>query len=189
MFLNLFYRIEHWWHFLGFILLGFFFINGFNFSLFFYITLAFFLLIFTYTFHDRKKIWLFYFILIFILSIFLTLFQQTIVILILMLSISYNKWFYKNAIGLFTTGFGFPLLFLLPFNFFNFNGFLFYLFLCLITTTGELLHAADHFEKDRKEGRFTMAILLNFKVNSKIRKYFKIFSIFLGVIFLIIFIF
>ena len=178
------YKFKKWWQHLGLVLLGFFFNQTFNSSLFFFLILGGSLLAFAHTFDDKKKSCFSYLVLSCVLSIFLNISQILTVLIILILIFLYPKIKYYPISALYK-GFGYSLWFLLPFESINISAMLFYLLLGFIATISEVSHEAEHFEKDKREGIFSTAILLNLKINKRERLYIKSVIISIGIFLLI----
>ena len=168
VFIKLLYKFKSWWNHLGLVVLGFFFIHDFSLSLIYYLLLGFSLIVFGHAFPDKKKISIVYLSIILILSFFATSIIQLMVTGILFIMfIGYLKTQYLPVSAPYK-GFGWGLLFLLPLDHLSFSSILFYFFLSIIATISEVFHEAEHFKQDKKEGRTTTAIWLNFKINKKI---------------------
>ena len=165
------YKFKSWWQHLGLILLGIFLIKLFNFSAFVYLFLGFLLLSFAHSIDDGKKISLVYLLLIIFVTVMskLSSFQIILVGVIIGLSLLY-KIAKKYPFSAFYKGFGYTSLFLLPIGSFN----LWYFPISLIASFSEIIHEAHHFEQDKKEGRFTTAHLLNFRISREGRKKWKL---------------
>lgn len=170
-----FYRIKDWWHILGLVLLGLALIKTFNLQILFYLFLASSLIAFGHAFDDRKRISLVYLIVIILMSFDLSVYQIIIEIILLSMFVLYSLAKYY-PISAFYKGFGWSLLFLLPVGSFN----LWYIPISLLASTSEIIHEANHFEQDKKEGRFTTAHLLNFKTSKEGRKKWRLILIAIG---------
>ncbi len=158
------YKFRSWWQHLGLILLGIF------------------LIAFAHAFDDRKKIWIIYLLVVILLSFSLSPFQILVESILLAMFVLYSI-FSKYPFSAFYKGFGWGLLFLLPLDSFN----LWYVPISLIATTSEIFHEANHFEQDKKEGRFTTAHLLNFRISKEGRRRWKKILLLIGVVLLIYF--
>ncbi len=186
------YKISEWWQHLGLILLGFFFNYSFNMSVFYFLFLGFSLLSFAHAFDDNKKTSIFFFFLIifllfygFFVQSYVIFFQIVLIIIILILCSLYTFKINCMPISAFYKGFGYSLLFFLPFKNLNFSAVLFYVLLSCIALMSEITHEAAHFEEDKKEKKFTTAIFFNIKINKNRRYYFKTIFIIIGLILLL----
>ena len=175
----MFYKFKFWWQHLGLILLGVFLAKLFNVQAIYYLILGLFLIAFAHAFDDRKRIWIIYLLVVVLLSFNLSRLQILVESILLGMFVLYSI-FSKYPFSAFYKGFGWGLLFLLPLNSFN----LWYIPISLIASLSEIFHEANHFEIDKKEGRFTTAHLLNFRISKGGRKKWKIFLIITGLILL-----
>lgn len=173
----IFHKFKEWFHILGLIFLGVTLVKLFNFLAVYYFVLGFFLLLFAHSLDDKKLFSSFFsFSGIILLSIVhVNSFQILIVTSIMLLCVLY-KVVKKYPFSAFYKGFGYSLLFLLPLNSFNF----FYFPISFLATISEIFHEAEHFEQDKKEGRFTTAHLLNFKISKEGRRKWKLILIIIG---------
>jgi hypothetical protein len=180
------YKFSSWWQHLGLVLLGIFFLKLFSPIAFFYLFLGGLLLCFAHSLDDRKKFSIILLAAIIFLISFLSWFQILLSFLIILLCFGYL--YAKNyPISAFYKGFGYSLLFFLPFSNFQPTSLPFYFFISTIASISEIFHEANHFEQDKKEGRFTTAHLLNFKISNEGRKRWKVVLIAIGIILLIYF--
>jgi 4-hydroxybenzoate polyprenyltransferase len=143
------------------------------------------LLAFAHALDDKKKSSLLYLLLIIGLSFFVNSQQKILLFLIVLLCFLY-KIAKKYPISAFYKGFGYSLLFFLPFSYLNFSAVLFYLFLGILASMSEILHEANHFEQDRKEKRFTTAHWLNLRIKKETRMKWKVFLVTFGLILFLI---
>jgi len=160
------------------VLLGIFFLKMFNAWAFFYLALGFLMLTFAHSIDDRKYLYAIPSLIgiIFLNTVKFTLLTPIILVLCFLYEIAK-----KYPISAFYKGFGYSLLFLLPIGFFN----SWYIPISLLASVSEIFHEANHFEQDKKEGRFATAHLLNFKINKEVRKKWKIFLISMGLLMLL----
>jgi hypothetical protein len=180
------YKFSSWWHLSGLVLLGIFFLKLFNPIAFFYIFLGVLLLWFAHSLDDKKKFSVILLTVIIVLIPFLSQFQVLLSFLIILLCFGY-LYAKKYPISAFYKGFGYSLLFFLPFTSFELVSLPFYFLISTIASISEIFHEANHFEQDKKEGRFTTAHLLNFKISNKGRKRWKVALTAIGIILLIYF--
>jgi len=175
------YKIKQWWTTLGLVLLSIIYLKIFNLWALFYLLIGFFGLSFVHSLDDRKWHSLIYLGVIIYLSFFLTTIQQILIVSSIVLSFGY-LYIKKYPMSAFYKGFGYSLLFFLPFTLITFDAIIFYLFLGTFATISETLHEAEHFNIDKKEGRLTTAHLINLKISGKTRTLSKSMIILVGVI-------
>jgi len=173
------YKFKFWWQHVGLILLGIFSVKLFNIQAIYYLVLGLFLIAFAHAFDDRKKIWIVYLLVVVLLSFNLSFFQILIESILLGMFVLYSI-FSKYPISAFYKGFGWGLLFLIPAGSFN----LWYIPVSLVASLSEIFHEANHFETDKEEGRFTTAHWLNFKINKRVRRKWKLILGIIGLILL-----
>jgi len=175
------YKIDRWYYILGLVLLGMAYSNNFNF--FTFITGAF-LLAFAHAFDDRKIRGVFY-LLVSLFSYFpfytnfLICFWLFLIIYVLIVFYPFIK---RTPISAFYKGYGYSLLFFLPFTSITIEAFTFYIMLGFIGTISEIFHEATHWKNDKKEGRFTTAHWLGIRISQKTREKWKILLFSFGLI-------
>jgi len=173
------YKFKSWWYILGLVLLGIFSVKPFNVQAIYYLVLGLFLIDFAHAFEDKKRIWTVYLLVVALLSFNLSFFQILIESILLEMFVLYSI-FSKYPISAFYKGFGWGILFLLPIGSFN----PWYIPISLIASLSEIFHEANDFETDKKEGRYTTAHWLNFKINRKVRRKWKLILGIIGLILL-----
>lgn len=188
------YKFTSWWQNLGLILIGYLFIQNFNFiTLGIYMVLGAVLLIYAHVLDDFKfkMIRIIEYVIFGILLIlreinFLSIFQSLLIfIIVVFLCPLYTLWAKRHPISAFYKGFAYPALFWLPFANFSLEALPLYFLVSVLATISEIFHDAHHFEQDKKEGRFTTAHLLNFKTTGNVRRRVRLVIFSIGVILLI----
>jgi len=191
------YRIDEWWHYLGFIMIGFLLNSSFNLDLLKYLLLGSFLLAYAYSLNDyydkkTKK----YFILPLVLSLlFLTFLNFIQIILSLLFLIIFTLYSAKPIrfkslpfVCTILNGIGFILLFFIGYfkTTLISNNIFFFLPLFTLEIVAQLIHEIIHMKTDLKEKIKTTAILLK---ETKIKKICIIFLISTSIYAIILFMF
>jgi hypothetical protein len=174
---KIFYKFDKWFYHLGLVLIGIAYVKIFNFWAIFYLILGTFLISFGHSLDDKKRIAIIYWTVILFLCIFLSLNQVLIILLLNALFFLYSKIQYY-PISAFYKGFGWGLLFLIPIGSLS----LWYFPISLTASVSEIFHEAHHFDDDKRDGRKTTAIWLNFKTTKETRKKVKIITICIGLL-------
>ena len=179
------YKFDQWWQHLGLTLIGVVFVKTFSPWTILCVFIAVMLLAFAHSFDDRKKYSIIYGILALVATIGLkTIFQMIIVLLIMALIYIYRFAKYMPISAIYKA-FGYSLFFFLPIEIPTLESVLLYFLLCSIAFVSELFHEASHYDIEKKEGRTTTAIFLNFKVNKNVRRKVKFIVLTTGIIILL----
>jgi 4-hydroxybenzoate polyprenyltransferase len=172
------YRINNWYYYLGFILIGFLMSSSFNLNLLINLFLGSFILAYAYSFNDfcdkgRKA----YFILPLILSIFILPFLNHIQILLTLIFLFIVTIYSSKTIRLkakpfissFCNGIGFTILFLLGYTVKNFDlrGLIIFLLFFCFNMVAQFIHEMTDLKEDRKNGIISTAVFLG---EGKIKK-------------------
>lgn len=189
------FRVKDWYHYLGFILIGYFssFRGAFVISnLLIPILLTSFLLGYIYSmnnFFDKKttkKLFLIPLLFIFLFFPFLSIFQIVSSLIFIFLFSWYNIKL-KNFPSVSTTcnAMGFPILYLIGANNLGYAHIIFFLLLTLTSLVAQLIHEIVHLEEDRTGGRKTTAIFLGKERSVHFLKIFltitSVYTFFLGI--------
>jgi 4-hydroxybenzoate polyprenyltransferase len=181
------YRIQNWYHYLGFVILGFILKHSLGIAIFFNLSLAGFLLAYAYSlndFYDKKmKIRFFLFPLFYVLLvlIFFNVIQIIVSSLFLFVVTTYSsepfRFKAKPFISSICNGIGFSLLFLLGYFYvptIDLSGILFFLLLFSLGMIAQFIHEVVHMKKDKINKIITTTVFLG---KNRVKKLFYFFLI------------
>jgi hypothetical protein len=185
-FMEVFYKFQNWWGHLGLTLLGIAYLRIFDLSIFVYLGIAYCMLLFSHLWDDKQPIAVKVAVgtfLLFFLFLYAPAFWAMILAGIMCLGYDSAK---KTPLSALYKGFGYSLLFWLPFKEFDLNAVPIFFLISGIAIVSEITHEAEHYECDKSEGRYTTAHALGIKMSHEDRVKLKIFIMLLGLALLVI---
>lgn len=198
IFLNIckIYRINSWYYYLGFVLIGLAITSPINLQLFKYIMLSSFLLAYAFSINDfydecqKRFYFIFPFILLFIFLPFFNMAQIIIsiffILIVTLYSVPQVRLKTIPFISSLCNGLGFSMIFLVGYlniPYFDLKGVLFMFYLFSFEMIAQLIHEIVHFNEDKKNNFITTAVFLG-KTRTKKFCYIFLFLALLAIVYL-----